>query len=111
MGPRIGPWQPTKKDQMTHLESEIVDFQLVRSDGVDLLFRFRIAPWKCEDFAYTMEAFKAAIPLAERKPYPDRNWLWEIDGCRRNRTALANLFDNFEACYQTARSQLSLWPD
>ena len=93
---------------MTHLEAMLRDFQLVKDDkGQELAYRFRFG--RCEDFADTLDQFKAAIDMHERRPTPENAWLWEVDATPANRTSLGHIFDNFEECYEIARSQLRLF--
>ncbi len=92
----------------THLEAALKDFELVRDgEGKEVAFRFRFA--RCESFADTLDQFKAAIDYHQRRPLPDRAWLWEVDASVGNRAKLAGLFDNFEESYQVARSQLRMF--
>lgn len=93
---------------MTRLEARLVDFELVRwPDGRDRFYRFRFG--RCDDFGEALEQFKACVTLAERRPQPDNRWLWEVDATPANRRELAVLFDNFEAEYETAASQLRMF--
>ena len=86
----------------------ITDFKLLEDDaGNDLKYQFRIG--SSDDFRETMEAFKAAIPSRERKPFPDRTWLWEVTANEHNYFALTHLFDNFPSLYDSAKNQLTLW--
>ena len=93
---------------MTHLEAELKDFELVKdAEGKDRYYRFRFG--RCEDFVDAMETFKATIWYGERRPQPDQAWLWEVDATPENRQALSKLFDNFEASWEAARSQLRMF--
>lgn len=91
---------------MTHMVAEIKDFTLVRQADEIIAYRFRFA--KCEDFADAMKNLKT-IPLAERRPEPDKAWLWEIKATPANFRILDGTFDNFHQCFDYANSQLKLW--
>jgi len=91
----------------TRMDADLKDFALRKSgdDVVGYAFRFG----DCESFADTLEQFKETIPLRDRTPEPDKNWLWTVKHTDRNFAAMSDLFDNFIDSYLTASSQLSMF--
>jgi len=91
----------------TRMDADLKDFAL-RKSGTDVVgYAFRFGD--CESFADTLEGFKRRIPLGERVPEPDKNWLWTVKHTTGNFMAMSDLFDNFIDSYLTASSQLSMF--
>jgi hypothetical protein len=89
------------------MDAEMLDFQLVREDEEIVAFQFRFG--QCEDWTITFGNFKGMIPLEDRTPYKERNWLWEVKDTPYNRQALSEIFDNFEQCLDIATRQMRMF--
>ena len=82
--------------------AKLLDF---RKNGDRYAFR-----WTAEGDAFyeTLEALKAAIPLAQRTFDPETKF-WTVRATEVNEGVLASLFDNGKGCVETVKAQLSLW--
>jgi len=89
------------------MSAQIVDFQLVYEGDDITAYRFRFG--KCDDFAATIATFKGQIHMAERTPYPQRDWMWEVKATPHNRAVLESLFENFELSLERAMAQMPLF--
>lgn len=93
---------------MTHLEAELVDFAL-KKDGEGNITHWEFRFGKCESFHDTLEKFKHDIPHPDRKPFPDKKWLWRVTANSINHTLMSAIFDNFVECEDIARRQLEMF--
>ncbi len=92
---------------MTRLLANVNDFKLIALNGEDRTYYFRFG--HCEDFHVSFALFKQKISPMDRKTLPEKNWLWEVKASPHNYMVLADLFDNFAAEYEAAKSQLTLF--
>lgn len=94
----------------THIEAILKDFRLIKdADKQVTHWEFRWDLPECEDFYTSMEEFKNKIPHQDRKPFPEKSWLWQVVANDINYVFMAQIFDNFVECETIARSQLDMF--
>jgi hypothetical protein len=92
----------------TRLDNNIKDFKLVRDEEGNVthwIFRFG----ECEDFHEALREFKEKIPHKDRKPQPEKKWLWTVTANQTNFYSLCDIFDNFQECEHVARAQMDMF--
>jgi hypothetical protein len=89
------------------LEANVKDFALKLDGNVVTHWHFRFGT--CDDFMYTLARFKEMIPVSDRKPYPDRKWLWEVKADEAHNFRVMNeIFDNFVMAEEEARERTNV---